>query len=108
MAEPARGDAHAVGEMACEGTGAVVADRGGDIDDAHRAEQKQALGLVDTDRGQEPPGRYAGLLLENTCEMEAAEHGAPSHVSERQRVTVPLPDTGDRPVYGAIHAVPPH
>src|ERR1700722_15397952 len=108
MPEPARGDAHAVGEMARERTGAVVADRGGDIDDAHRVEQKQSLGLVDTDRGQEPAGRYAGLLLENAREMEAAEQGAASHVGERQRITVPLPDAGDRPVYGAIHAVPPH
>src|SRR5580692_799714 len=108
MAEPARGDAHAVGEMAREGTGAAVADRGSDIDDAHRTEQEQALGLVDTDRGQEPPGRYTGLLLENAREMEAAEHGTPSHVSQRQRIAVPLPDAVDRPVYGAIHAVPPH
>src|SRR5579859_8052463 len=108
MAEPARGDAHAVGEVAREGAQAAVADRGRDSGDAHRTGQKQALGLVDADRGQEPAGRYTGLSFENADEMEAAERGTPSHVSERQRITVPLPDTCDRAVYGALHAAPPH
>jgi len=69
------------------------------------------IGLAATLCGGKSCVDFADFAAANEAtfaEIVDLKHGAPSHVSERQRITVPLPDTADRPVYGAIHAVPPH
>jgi NAD(P)-dependent dehydrogenase (short-subunit alcohol dehydrogenase family) len=56
-------------------------------------------------------GRTLAALEESAAStggFAGTSHRAPSHVGERQRIAIPLPDAVDRPVYGAIHAVPPH